>query len=158
MNSFQTSKMVYGSYEDAMGEMPAHIPHDGITYFEKSIQPTETSFYKDEFDFFDVVSNETNAWGEKRGYEIHPNDGIKNLYPDGHPVLHQLNFTKYNVAVTVRKESEFVDNGPNFCFFQPLPSPWDIGHYLDGESIVDEDLVAWVSMSKIHYPRSEDGM
>lgn len=156
LNSFQTAKMIYGSYEDAIGYKPEHITGDGVPYFEKTIQPTETSFYKDAYDFFDIVSNETNAWGELKGYEIYPNSGIKNLYPEGHPVLHQINFTKYNVAVTVRKESEYVDTAPNFCFFSPLASPWDIAHYLDEEPIEGEDLVAWISMAKIHYPRSED--
>ncbi|KAJ8601827.1 hypothetical protein CTAYLR_009059 [Chrysophaeum taylorii] len=155
-NSLQTSKFVYGSYVDAIGEHPAHVPHDGITYFEKTIVETETSFYKDEYDSVDFVSSETNSWGEKRGYQIYVTNGIKNLYPDGHPILHMLNYTKYNIAVTKRSEMEFADTTPNFCFFQPLPAPWDIGHYLDDESIVEEDLVAWISMSKIHYPRSED--
>ena len=134
-NSFQTTKF------------NVHETPPSVT---KTIEPTETSFYKSDRVGFDFLSDVTNSWGEKRGYEIVLGDTIIPS-PD-----HQRNFTKHNIAVTQRKDYERYDNTPNGAFFFPLQAPYDISRYLDDESIDQTDLVAWLSFTKLHYPRSED--
>ena len=58
-----------------------------------------------------IVGNSTNRWGYRRGYKININGMIKNLVAD-HQIGNSMQWSKYNAAVTKRKESG------TFIFFQ----------------------------------------
>ena len=49
-----------------------------------------------------------------------------------------------------------MDNTQNYCTFKPTVAPSDIGQMLDGEDITNTDIVTYLSMTKLHYPRAED--
>jgi Cu2+-containing amine oxidase len=72
-----------------------------------------------------------------------------------HPLLNALSFTKFHCAVTKRKEEE-----------STLTSIYDVNRmehaqeylakHIDGESIVDDDIVNWVTVGFLHVPTTED--
>ncbi|WAR18480.1 AOC3-like protein [Mya arenaria] len=102
-----------------------------------------------------VNENYRNHWGAKRGYLISPMATSTQTQVDSHPTLGAVSFTKYNCAVSKRKESEQFLDSLFDCF--RLDSPrGDFSRILDGENIVNEDLVAWVTVGFVHIPSSED--
>ena len=64
-------------------------------------------------------------------------------------------FSKYGLAVTRRKEAE---DRPTSVYdlFAPAEPHVSLDDFLDGESIDQQDLVAWVTVGKEHLPRTED--
>lgn len=64
-------------------------------------------------------------------------------------------FSKYTVAVTRRKESEHRPTSV-YDLFGPGEPYTSLDTFLDGESLAQQDLVAWVTLGKEHLPRTED--
>merc|ERR1719401_1152386 len=64
-------------------------------------------------------------------------------------------FTKWNLAVLQRKENEKHSTGRVDANRMADPEI-SLTDYINGESIVDQDLVAWVSYGMIHLPIAED--
>lgn len=157
-NALQLMKLKWGTYEEATGRpKPGWIVGNGVLYANKTIATTESKYWKKDYNMYDIVSTtETNQWGEKRGYEIDMMPGEPAYQPEGHPLLHTLNYTKYNLAVVKRKESEPQESSQNYVTVMPTKAPSDIGTMLNGENIESEDIVAYISMSKLHYPKAED--
>lgn len=98
----------------------------------------------------------TNRWGQPRGYAVINGLTSTQLLPDSHPFTKAAAWTKYHLAVTKRKEEE--PNGHAGLYDMNIPAKpiTSLDDFLDGESIVGEDLVAWVMMGVQHVPRSED--
>ena len=66
-----------------------------------------------------------------------------------------LSFTKYHCAITKRKEEEHALS--NIYDINRMNDPKDyLDSHINGESIVDDDLVAWVAVGFLHLPTSED--
>jgi primary-amine oxidase len=64
---------------------------------------------------------------------------------------------RYNIAVTKYHDAEQRVTSVYDLFGQMSPPLVSLDSYLaDGESLHDEDLVAWVSIGKEHLPRTED--
>ncbi|KAK7191070.1 hypothetical protein DPSP01_007759 [Paraphaeosphaeria sporulosa] len=106
---------------------------------------------------FTVVNKDhTNKWGQPRGYRILP--GLSNvvLASKSSPFFRKSGqFAKQPIAVSRQHDSEpassatLNQNVPD----APLVEFWK---FFNGESLVQEDLVAWVNLGMHHYTRSED--
>lgn len=98
----------------------------------------------------------TNSWGLPRGYAIVHGMTTRQLLPDSHPFTKAAAWTKYHLAITQRKENETLSHAAIYDVVAPGNPVTSLDHYINGEDIDNEDLVAWVMMGVIHVPRSED--
>lgn len=120
----------------------------------------DTEIKKIDFDkptFYNLYSNDKNKFGVKRGYLIQPVSAVKQVLPEDDYMTKMAPWSVYPLVVTRYKESErrssslYNQNNPtapvvNFVdFFQ-----------LENDAIINEDLVAWVSIGCIEIPSSED--
>lgn len=162
-NSFQIVKWKAGPVLEALKtqkhditKAPEYFIYNETRYIEweriekeKGIQdPSEQQFW------LVINEREKNKWGVERGYQIAPlatgDQALKT-----HPLLNALSFTKFHCAVTKRKEEE-----------STLTSIYDVNRmehaqeylakHIDGESIVDDDIVNWVTVGFLHVPTTED--
>ncbi|XP_045177368.2 amiloride-sensitive amine oxidase [copper-containing]-like [Mercenaria mercenaria] len=162
-NTFQIVKWKAGPVLEALKtqnpnitKAPEYFIYNETRYIEwENVQKEIGIQDPSEQQFWLVVNErEKNKWGVERGYQIAPlatgDQALKT-----HPLLQALSFTKYHCAVTKRKEEE-----------QTLTSIYDVNRmehaqeYLDkhinGESIVDDDIVNWVTVGFLHVPTTED--
>lgn len=96
-----------------------------------------------------------NSFGLHRGYRIQIRDMMKQMYPESWPVVKGAAWSLNQMTVTKRKEKE--EKSSSIYNQQDMVDPvLDFSQYVDGENIVDEDLVAWVTMGMMHIPHSED--
>ena len=91
----------------------------------------------------------------KPGYAIRVGPTVPQALPDEHPFVKATAFSKYTVAVTRRKESEYRATSV-YDLYGPGEPYTTLDSFLDGESIAQQDLVAWVTLGKEHLPRTED--
>ena len=104
-----------------------------------------------------VVTNEdeTNAWGEKRGYRILPGRSDVHLKPLDSPFSQKnAEFAKHHLAITRQHDTEPWSNS-----FQnvnlPAKPQQDFSKFFDGESLAQEDLVVWFNLGMHHFVRAE---
>ncbi|XP_068700535.1 diamine oxidase [copper-containing]-like [Montipora foliosa] len=128
---------------------------------KRSVKNTELeAAYKFNFDtpkylnFFNDAKQ--NSMGVRKGYRIQLEGILKQLYPEDWIITPIMSWSLYQMAVTKYKEDEshstsiYNQNGPS----NPV---LDFRKYLlDNDSIVNEDLVAWVTIGMMHVPHSED--
>lgn len=100
--------------------------------------------------------------GNPRGYAVQlAGFATTQVLPDDHRFTKAMPYTKYHLAVTKYHDREYRATWPYVQYdcgelgqgegFQ------DLDHFLsDGESLLDEDLVAWISVGKEHVVRQED--
>ncbi|KAL4249686.1 Amine oxidase [Abortiporus biennis] len=103
-----------------------------------------------------VNKEEKNSWGIPRGYAIHPGySPIHNTVVGSRRLLNNANWARYNLAVSVRKDTE---PSSSSMWNQNLPgAPMvDFHKFFDGENITQQDLVAWVNVGMHHLPQAED--
>ncbi|KAF8805988.1 amine oxidase catalytic domain-containing protein [Phlegmacium glaucopus] len=98
----------------------------------------------------------TNAWGYPRGYAVHPgNSPIFNTVVGSKRMLKNANWAHYNLAVSLRKETE-----PSSSTMWNLNLPGepmvDFHKFFDGDNITQQDLVAWINVGMHHVPSAED--
>lgn len=96
-----------------------------------------------------------NQWGMHRGYGIQLGHTITQLVKAA-PWLGANEWTKYNVAVTVRKDSEMKSGYPWYEMQGAANPILNFDSYINGESLVNKDLVAWVMVGSAHIPSAED--
>jgi Cu2+-containing amine oxidase len=96
-----------------------------------------------------------NKWGHPRGYVLAFAGSIYNLLPKDHPWTRAASWSSYNCMVTQRKEVEPYSSSEMNMITPAFPIV-DSAAFLDGDSIIEKDLVLWVTLGKMHYPRSED--
>lgn len=100
-----------------------------------------------------VSCNETNKWGYLKGYEIvHPNTPVA-IYGEAYP-----GYQAYHTVFAQRKDSEpyistQFDSMTRADPFVPITGPNGISN---GETLVEQDVVAWVGLGFYHLPRAED--
>ncbi|KZV97864.1 amine oxidase catalytic domain-containing protein [Exidia glandulosa HHB12029] len=102
-----------------------------------------------------VNTDEKNAWGVPRGYQIIPGmSPIHNTVVGSKRLLKNANWAKDNMAVTRRHETE---PSSSSAWNQHLPGapPVDFDLFFDGESIEQEDIVAWVNVGTHHLTQAE---
>ncbi|KIY43143.1 amine oxidase catalytic domain-containing protein [Fistulina hepatica ATCC 64428] len=106
---------------------------------------------------YSIVNKEAlNQWGYPRGYAIHPGlSPIYNTVVGSKRLLKNAQWAFYNLAVSRRKETE-PSSSNMWNANLPAAPVVDFDKFFDGESLDQEDLVAWVSVGMHHLPQAED--
>ncbi|PPR06108.1 hypothetical protein CVT26_005335 [Gymnopilus dilepis] len=103
-----------------------------------------------------VNQEERNRWGYPRGYAIHPGQSsVHNTVVGSKRLLNNANWARYNLAVSRRKETE-PSSSSMWNLHLPGAPPVDFHKFFDGESLTQEDLVAWINVGMHHLPQAED--
>ncbi|XP_074835333.1 amine oxidase [copper-containing] 3-like [Carettochelys insculpta] len=101
------------------------------------------------------ASNRENKWGHKRGYRIQIVSFTGDHLPEASPMERAISWGRYKLAVTKRKEEELTSTS-----IYNQNDPWTptvaFADFIDNETIVNEDLVAWVTTGFLHIPHAED--
>ncbi|KAK9401236.1 primary amine oxidase lung isozyme-like [Crotalus adamanteus] len=101
------------------------------------------------------VSNCTNKWGHEQGYQIQMVSFSGDHLPESDPMEPGLTWGRYKLAVTQRKENEPFST----TVYNQVDSwkpPVAFADFINNESIVNEDLVAWINAGFLHIPHAED--
>lgn len=116
--------------------------------------------YKFNFDtpkyhlFYSNLKN--NKFGVPKSYRLLNRGMSKQLLPENVGNEPAMAWMRYQMAVTKRKEDERTSS-TIYSGLDALSPVVNFDEFLrDDESIVDEDLVAWVSMGVQHIPHTED--
>lgn len=100
------------------------------------------------------------AAGNPRGYAVSlASWAVTQVLPDDHPFVRAMPFTKYHLAVTRYHDDEYRATSPytQHDGFESTGHAQDVDRFLaDEESLIDEDLVAWVGVGREHIVRQED--
>jgi Cu2+-containing amine oxidase len=136
-------------------------PTKSTAYTKKAVKKTietEAGFTisHSEPNFFSIYNpTKLNKWGEPRGYYLSFEGSIRNLLPKDHPSSRAASWSNYNCMVTKRKEEEpYLSSEMNMLTARfPIVNA---SGFMDGESIIEEDLVLWIAIGKMHLPHSED--
>uniref|UniRef100_A0A8D2AV53 Amine oxidase n=1 Tax=Sciurus vulgaris TaxID=55149 RepID=A0A8D2AV53_SCIVU len=102
-----------------------------------------------------LASNQTNAWGHQRGYriQIHSPPGIH--VPLESSMERALSWGRYQLVVTQRKETE--SQSSSIYLSADMWTPTVVfADFINNETLLGEDLVAWVTASFLHIPHAED--
>lgn len=97
-----------------------------------------------------------NKYGEYRGYRIMPDSStIHSTILNSSNLANTINWAKYDLAVTKHKDTEPRSAHPynNQDIYNP---PIDFDKFLDGEDLVQEDLVVWFNLGMHHVPHTGD--
>ncbi|KAF1372730.1 hypothetical protein PFLUV_G00250440 [Perca fluviatilis] len=101
-------------------------------------------------------ANEKNKWGHQKGYRIQFNSHADSVLPRGWREENGISWARYPLAVTRHKDSEATSSS-----IYTQCDPWEpvvsFEDYIrNNEDIVNQDLVAWVTVGFLHVPHSED--
>ncbi|KAK8847701.1 hypothetical protein IAR55_005560 [Kwoniella newhampshirensis] len=105
-----------------------------------------------------VITNEDerNAWGYPRGYAVHPGASAIHLTNlDCKRTQDNVNWAKHHLSVTRRHDHEPYSSSI-WNIHLPGEPTVDFYKFFDGESLDQEDLVAWINLGTHHIPRAED--
>ncbi|XP_037004638.2 membrane primary amine oxidase isoform X4 [Artibeus jamaicensis] len=102
-----------------------------------------------------LASNQSNKWGHPRGYRIQIRSFAGEPLPRNSSMERAISWGRYQLAVTQRKEEE-----PSSSSIFNQNDPWvptvDFTDFINNETIVGKDLVAWVTAGFLHIPHAED--
>ncbi|XP_069137319.1 putative amine oxidase [copper-containing] [Argopecten irradians] len=131
------------------------------TKFTHNLKPDEQSAaYKYNFDepkyltFYNNAS--TNKYGLKRSYRVLPRGMIKSKVAEEYGNEPSMSWSRYQMAVTRRKETESFSSSQYAALDTALPVVRFQSFIDDNESILDEDLVTWLTLGMHHIPHTED--
>jgi primary-amine oxidase len=107
-----------------------------------------------------ILNNDsTNAWGEKRGYKITPGTGMgtpPHLTVLNSPALGKAaGWASRDLWVLKQKDTER-RSASEFNAMQPLDPLIDFEKMVDGESVVQDDLVVYFNLGVHHVSNSAD--
>ncbi|GAA6059733.1 hypothetical protein JCM10212_000261 [Sporobolomyces blumeae] len=100
---------------------------------------------------------EKNKYGEERAYRIMPSrgGGIHMAMKKSSNLGPSANFATHHLFVTKQHDSEHSSSHASNAA-DPYDPVIDFGKYLDGEDLVQEDLVLWVNQGMHHVPHTGD--
>jgi diamine oxidase len=167
-NTFETIAFKTGSTLDAVNSgldepldtQPEYLLYPTTRYVEHTTIQTENEALMSinpmapkEWFFGDTTSK--NKWGNTRGFTLHLDQNPSSMIPEGHHSLPAYDYGKNMLAVTLQKEDEQTISGAYDLnrLDDPLGS---FSRCVDDEDIVQKDLVAWVTLSLLHLPISEN--
>ncbi|XP_008570130.1 PREDICTED: retina-specific copper amine oxidase [Galeopterus variegatus] len=102
-----------------------------------------------------LASNQTNAWGHQRGYRIQIHSPIGIHMPLESDMERALSWGRYQLVVTQRKEEE--SQSSSIYYQRDIWTPtMAFADFINNETLLGEDLVAWVTASFLHIPHAED--
>jgi len=95
--------------------------------------------------------------GHARGYRIHTTGFSKNVLPDDSPLVKGGGcWSKYQLAVTKQNDNERT-TASHFVQGDPFNPAVSFDRFLENNDLLlDQDLVAWVTVGIHHIPSSED--
>jgi len=103
-----------------------------------------------------VNQNETNVWGEKRGYRLVPGRSNIHLSVLNSPFsLKNSEMAKYHLAVTKQHDNEPYANSVQNINLPSAPQQ-DFSKFFNNESVLQDDLVVWFNLGMHHFVRAED--
>ncbi|GMH42873.1 hypothetical protein BSKO_10792 [Bryopsis sp. KO-2023] len=163
-NSVHRHEVKLGTWEEALKSVDPEAKPPGwhtspyVKYIDSSQPKEEFGMNKKSDDGLYVFTNDlkTNQWGQPRGYAIVHGLTHGQILPDSHPFTKAMAWSKYHLAVTQHKDSEPKSHAGIYDMNIPQKPHVSLDSFLDGESIVKEDLVGWLTMGLHHIPRSED--
>jgi len=98
--------------------------------------------------------------GNPRGYAVQLGCwSTTQVLPFSHPFVKATPLTKYHIAVTRHHDGEYRSSEvyAQYDAAAAIANPQDLDRYLsDNESLVDEDIVAWIGVGREHIVRQED--
>ncbi|OCF40116.1 hypothetical protein I317_06067 [Kwoniella heveanensis CBS 569] len=105
-----------------------------------------------------VNKNETNKYGEPRGWKMMPSRGGAGMHltiTNSSNLLNSGGFTTHQYYVSKRKDSEMkaASAWNDYDTANPLI---DFNKFFDGESIDQEDIVVWYNLGMHHVPHTGD--
>jgi len=168
-NSFMTVEYKAASTLDALNEgretplttKPDYMLFDTMRYVEeKTIETEEDAMMNVDPAtpknwIFGDTSNK-NKWGNTKAYRLHLDANPSSVvHPDSH-ILPTFSYANHMLHVTVQKDSEDTISGPYDMNRMDSPQFVLEEHAVDGENIVQKDLVAWVTLTSMHLPTSEN--
>ncbi|XP_004608869.2 retina-specific copper amine oxidase [Sorex araneus] len=102
-----------------------------------------------------LASNQTNAWGHQRGYRIQIHSPLGVHLPLDSGMEKALSWGRYQLAVTQRKDTEAWSS--SIYYQSDIWTPTrPFADFINNETLLGEDLVAWVTASLLHIPQAED--
>ena len=104
--------------------------------------------------FYNSAKN--NVHGVRRGYRVQLNGILRQLYPENWQFTNGFSWSHYQLAVTKYKKTE--ERSSSIYNHNDMYNPVvDFKKFMvDNESIVDEDLITWITIGLMHIPHSED--
>ncbi|GAB1611009.1 putative amine oxidase [copper-containing] [Argonauta hians] len=134
-------------------------------YYQNKIKRKLVSTEKEagyKFDFskpkYLIFSNDRfrTEQGVPRSYRILINSMSKELLPTDRSTERSRSWARYQLAVTVHKDNE-TRSSSEYVTYDGLRPVVDFVQFMeDDESIVDQDLVAWVTLGSYRIPHMED--
>ncbi|XP_019386103.1 PREDICTED: membrane primary amine oxidase-like [Crocodylus porosus] len=101
------------------------------------------------------AANSENKWGHERGYRLQIISFSGDHLPETSTMERAVSWGRYKLAVTKRKEEE-----PTSSSIYNQNDPWTptvaFADFINNETIVNEDLVAWITTGFLHIPHAED--
>ncbi|XP_051894681.1 membrane primary amine oxidase-like isoform X2 [Pristis pectinata] len=96
-----------------------------------------------------------NKWGHPRGYRIQVVSFNPESVPEDSPDEKGISWQRYQLAVTKHKDQEQKSSSIYHQNSMWKP-PVYFDEFINGESIKNEDLVAWITAGFLHIPHAED--
>ncbi|CAL5220606.1 g2648 [Coccomyxa viridis] len=97
-----------------------------------------------------------NKWGIAQGYRIQVDSVISQLYPESWLSTQSGQWSRYQIATTVRRENETASSSMYVAAHPGVPpQPVNFSSYINGESVRNQDLVNWVTVGTFDVPTSE---
>ncbi|XP_012512145.1 PREDICTED: retina-specific copper amine oxidase isoform X2 [Propithecus coquereli] len=102
-----------------------------------------------------LVGNQTNTWGHQRGYRIQIHSPLGVHMPLESDMERALSWGRYQLVITQRKEEE--SQSSSIYYQNDIWTPTVVfADFINNETLLGEDLVAWVTASFLHIPHAED--
>ncbi|KAF2726734.1 membrane copper amine oxidase [Polyplosphaeria fusca] len=103
-----------------------------------------------------VNKNATNAQGVSRGYRIAPSFGTAHLtIENSSSLLNSANWANHDIQFTRQHDTE-PRSSHTYNTQDTANPPIDFNAFFNGESLVQEDLVAWINLGMHHVPHTGD--
>ncbi|KAL8606744.1 hypothetical protein ACOMHN_018778 [Nucella lapillus] len=130
------------------------------TKFQRHLYNTENeAVYHYNFDYpmYHIFHNDQKKtkYDVPRAFRLHMSGMSKQLLTPGVNNEKTLPWARQQLAVTVQKDEEGVSSSP-YAMFDSYNPVTDFSKYINGENIVDQDLVMWITLGTHHIPHTED--
>jgi len=107
-----------------------------------------------------IDRHSTSRAGNPRGWAVTLNSwSTAQMLPSDHPATKAMPSTKYHIAVTKYHDDEYRSSEvyAQYDSASPIVRAQDLDRFLaDNESLIDQDLVAWICVGREHIVRQED--
>nr|XP_061821701.1 amiloride-sensitive amine oxidase [copper-containing]-like isoform X2 [Nerophis lumbriciformis] len=156
-NSFQSMGLKFVNFTNPWSPKDT-IVQSKLHWTEHKTERSAAFRFGKKFPRYVLFSNpkQKNKWGHEKGYRIQMNSHADSVLPRGWREENGITWSRYPLAVTRHK-----DNEPTSSSIYNQNDPWKpVVNFEDfirnNENIVNQDLVAWVTVGFLHVPHSED--